>query len=192
MIRYIKGTIQHIDLESIIIECNGIGYLVFFSHPEAVSLNKPATIYTYHYVREDEMSLYGFLSKEELDFFIKLISVKGLGCKTANTILGFSTVDKLLNAIEKSDIQTLKQLPGVGSKTASQIILDLKGKLVSVSKEDTKLNAQLLDALQALKSLGYKASELIPIQKELSSRNDMSTDEYIKLALKLIQQWKGL
>ena len=97
----------------------------------------------------------------------------------------------MIQAIEISDIDFLKKLPGIGAKTASQIILDLKGKLVSEHKEDSKLSKTLIDTFDALKSLGYKQSELTPLVKQLEANVDQSTDVLLKLALQILGKKRG-
>ena len=190
MIAFISGRVHSFTQDWVIIENQGIGYRVFFAHPEALSLNQQVSLYTYHYIREDEQSLYGFQSMDEYDLFVKLISVKGLGCKTASGILAASTFERIIMAIEVSDVAYLKTMPGIGAKTASQIILDLKGKLVATHTTEQTGNPLLMDALEALKSLGYKPSEISSIQKDLVQSNAKTSDEYVKIALGLLLKRK--
>lgn len=190
MIAFISGRVHSFTQDWVIIENQGIGYRVFFAHPEALSLNQQVSLYTYHYIREDEQSLYGFLSMDEYDLFVKLISVKGLGCKTASGILAASTFERIIMAIEVSDVAYLKTMPGIGAKTASQIILDLKGKLVATHTKEQTGNPLLMDALEALKSLGYKPGEISSIQKDLVQSDAKTSDEYVKIALGLLLKRK--
>lgn len=171
-------------LDYVLIDVNGVGYRINFSHPEALSIGKEMTIYTYQNVREDEISLFGFLSLQEYDLFTKLISVKGLGPRIASSILSRSSVEDIVSAIENGDVDFMKAMPGIGSKTASQIILDLKGKLVEVAdkKEDSAL---LGDVSDALKALGYRPAEIKPVLKSLSGQEG-STDELIRKALAML------
>ncbi len=191
MIAFIKGLVFNITPDFIIIEAYGIGYKVYFNHPERVHLNEPVFLYTYHLIREEDQSLYGFLETKELDLFEKLISVKGLGCKTANAMLTYSSYDRLVLAIEQADVLALKQMPGIGAKTASQIVLDLKGKLVSIANKESVVNAQIKDALEGLKALGYKQSELQGILKELNTNQNLTTEDYMRQALQLLASRKG-
>lgn len=191
MIAFIKGKVHSFTLDWVILDCGNIGYKVFFAHPEKLKLNEDVLLYTYQYIREDEHSLFGFLSQTDYDLFTKLISVKGVGCKTANSIFASSNTERLVQAIELSDIDFLKKLPGIGAKTASQIILDLKGKLVSEHKKDSRLSKSLLDTFDALKSLGYKQSELNPLVKQLENHVDQSTDALLKLSLQILGQKRG-
>ncbi len=190
MIGFIKGKVHSYGLDYVLIENNGIGYHVFFAHPDSIVLNQDVMIYTYQHVKEDEISLFGFISNEEKNLFMNLISVKGVGPKTALNILAATKVEHLISAIENSDLSILKKLPGIGAKTASQIILDLKGKLIQDVAKEGKKNINYEDAISGLKSLGYKASELQFISKELSSKENLSTDELIKEGLKLLLKRK--
>lgn len=191
MIAFINGMVHAYGLDWVILENNGIGYRIFFAHPELVKLKQTMLIYTYQHVREDEISLFGFPSLEEYDLFIRLISVKGLGPKTAMGILGVCSVKQLFGYIEQGDVTLLRKMPGIGPKTASQIILDLKGKLVQEVKNEEKQSDQLHDALIALKSLGYKANEIQSITKELSELPEKTTDQYVKLGLQYLLKKKG-
>ena len=188
MIAFIKGNIFAFGSDYLIIENNGIGYRVNFTRPEKLQLNSEMTIYTYQHVREDELSLFGFLSLDEYNLFVKLINVKGLGPKTALNILGYTSVDNIINAIETKDVEFIKRFPGIGNKTASQIILDLKGKLVS-NDNNISESQDIKDALEALKALGYKTSEIAFLSTEFR-KEKCSTDEYIKMGLKLLHNKK--
>ena len=182
MIGFVRGIIHAFGMDYVLVDVNGIGYRISFHHPETLSVGKEMTIYTYQNVREDEISLYGFLSLEEHDLFVKLISVKGLGPKIASGILSKSSVDSIISAIENGDVDFIRRMPGVGKKTASQIILDLKGKLVETEQiDDEKLN----DVYEVLKQFGYRQPEIKPVLKKLEKENG-STDELIKKALAML------
>ena len=191
MIAFIKGKIVKKNLDNIIIENNGIGYRINFVQFDKVNLNQESCIYTYQHVREDEISLYGFISEQDHDLFIKLISVKGLGPKTALNAFKISNANNIIKAIENNDLAYIKKLPGVGAKTASQIILDLKGKLVQETKEDAEeLSSAMQDAIEGLKALGYKTNEIQGIIKHLKAQGDLSSDEYLKLGLQMMLKRK--
>ncbi len=191
MIAFIKGKIVAKNLDNIIVENNGIGYRINFVQFDKVTLNQEACIYTYQHVREDEISLYGFISEQDHDLFIKLISVKGLGPKTALNAFKISNANNIIKAIENNDLAYIKKLPGVGTKTASQIILDLKGKLVQETKEDAEeLSSAMQDAIEGLKALGYKTNEIQGIIKHLKAQGDLSSDEYLKLGLQMMLKRK--
>lgn len=191
MIAFIKGKIVKKNLDNIIIENNGIGYRINFVQFDKVNLNQESCIYTYQHVREDEISLYGFISEQDHDLFIKLISVKGLGPKTALNAFKISNANNIIKAIENNDLAYIKKLPGVGAKTASQIILDLKGKLVQETQEDVEeLSSAMQDAIEGLKALGYKANEIQGVIKQLKTQQDLSSDEYLKLGLQMMLKRK--
>ena len=181
MIGFLTGTVHAFGLDYVLLDVNNVGYRINFYHPEALSVGKSMTIYTYQNVREDEISLFGFLSLAEYDLFVKLISVKGLGPKIASNILSRSTVDTIISAIENGDVEFMNAMPGIGKKTASQIILDLKGKLVDVEVDEESMK----DVSDALKSLGYRPQEIKAVLKKLVNEKG-STDELIKKALNML------
>ena len=181
MIGFVRGKVHAYGLDYVLIDVNGVGYRINFNHPESLTVGQEITIYTYQNVREDEISLFGFLSLEEYDLFVKLISVKGLGPRIASSILGRASTENVIKAIEDGDVEFMKAMPGIGNKTASQIILDLKGKLV----EDISMGSESLsDVIEALKSFGYKMQEIKPVIKKLEKEKG-STDELVKKALKM-------
>lgn len=183
MIGFVRGIVHAFGLDYVLIDVNGIGYRINFNHPESLSVGKEMTIYTYQNVREDEISLFGFLSLQEYDLFIKLISVKGLGPKTASLILARASVEAIVSAIENDDLAFMQTMPGIGKKTASQIILDLKGKLVD--SEEYIGDGKLSDVSAVLKSFGYRFAEIKPILKRIEKENG-STDELVKKALQML------
>lgn len=193
MIAFIKGIVHSYSKDSLIIENNGIGYRIYISRPQNVSLNKEVTLYTYQHVREDAITLFGFPTVEEHDLFLQLISVKGVGPKTALGMLAVCPAKEMVSAIETNDVKTLKALPGIGAKTASQIVLDLKGKLVeeSIVNEGYE-NEALQEAIEALKALGYRSAEINDIRKEMESETNKTVDQYIRLALTLLAKRKGI
>ena len=182
MIGFVRGIVHAFSLDYVLIDVNGVGYRINFYHPESLAVGKEMTIYTYQNVREDEISLFGFLSLQEYDLFIKLISVKGLGPRIASSILARASVEAIIEAIENQDVDFMRRMPGIGNKTASQIILDLKGKLVSSDNEavDDRFN----DVSDALKALGYKVAEIKPVLKKLQNEVG-STDELVRKALNM-------
>ena len=183
MIGFVRGKVHAYGLDYVLIDVHDVGYRINFNHPEVLSIGLEMTIYTYQNVREDEISLYGFLSLQEYDLFVKLISVKGLGPKIASSILGRASTDSIIKAIEDGDVDFMKRMPGVGNKTASQIILDLKGKLVETENESV-IDERLKEVTDALKQFGYKPQEIKPVIKQLKNENG-STDELVKKALKM-------
>lgn len=183
MYGYISGTIKDIESNYVIIDNNGIGYMIYVANPYYYQIDNKYLIYTYNSIREDEYSLYGFKNKEELNLFLKLISVKGLGPKMALPMFATGSINGIIDAIDRENILYLKKFPKIGDKVARQIILDLKGKLNSgqISLLDSKDNNELVDALVAL---GYKQADIKKIVKSVNS--DLSIENQIKEALKLL------
>ncbi len=182
MYEYIKGTITQVESSYIVLEQEGIGYLIYTGNPYAFHLNEMYQIYIYQYVREDEISLYGFANKEEKDLFLKLINVKGLGCKMALPMLATGSIEGIIDAIERENILYLKKFPKIGDKVARQIILDLKGKLVSQETiQNTSTNEELVETLKAL---GYKQGDIKNVIPKIDS--SLKIEEQVKEALKLL------
>ena len=183
MYGYIKGIIKDVESNYIIIDNNDIGYLIFVPNPYYYKIDEVYTIYTYNCVKEDEYSLYGFKNKDELNLFLKLISVKGLGPKMALPMLATGSINGIIDAIDRENILYLKKFPKIGDKVARQIILDLKGKLSGnqMSLLESNSSDELTDALVAL---GYKQSDIKKIAKNISP--DLSIENQIKEALKLL------
>ncbi len=180
MYDYICGNVSIIESTYIVVDNNGIGYKIYTPNSYIFKENENVKIFVYQYVREDEISLYGFKSLEEKNMFLKLIDVKGLGCKMALPMLGSGSIDGLVDAIERENILYLKKFPKIGDKVARQIILDLKGKLV-MTKEDKKVNEELEEAL---KGLGYKSSDINRVIKDVD--DSKSIGDQIKDSLKLL------
>ena len=182
MYGYIIGVIKDIESSYVVIENNEIGYLVYVANPYYYKLDNKYTIYTYNCIREDEYSLYGFKDKEELNLFLKLISVKGLGPKMAIPMFATGSTSGIIDAINRENILYLKKFPKIGDKLARQIVLDLKGKLNSSgSVIDSSEDSELMDALVAL---GYKQADIRKVVKSID--NKLSIENQIKEALKLL------
>ena len=183
MYGYIKGTITEIESNYVIIDNHDVGYIIYVPNPYYYKLNEHYTIYTHTQVREDEYSLYGFHSKEQLNLFLKLIQVKGVGPKMALPMLATGSVEGIYDAIERENILYLKKFPKIGEKVARQIILDLKGKVngSQMSLLSNKNNNELVDALLAL---GYKQADVKKIVTQV--KDDLTIEEQIKEALKLL------
>ncbi len=191
MIASIRGLCILIREDWVIVETHGVGYRVFFSKPEVLKLNQEVFFYTYHNIREDDQSLYGFLSLDNYELFERLISVKGIGPRIANSMFINAKASEIISAIESSDVSFLKKMPGIGGKTAQQIILDLKGKLVNEHIDKSKASVNIQDTLEALKTFGYKVSELSFLHKALDPHKDEDVDQLLKRALVLLNQRKG-
>lgn len=183
MYGYIKGVITKITPKNIIIENQGIGYLLIVSNPYNFTLNKEYKVFVHQYVREDILDLYGFGSEEEKDLFLKLISVSGIGPKSALSILATGTVKEIVKAIEGRNDTYLRKFPGIGAKASQQIILDLQGKL-NLTEELNVKNTKLEDVEQALLALGYNKKEIAKVLPKLDSGADEG--QLVKLALQAL------
>ena len=182
MYRYIIGMVKEQEVNYIILECNNIGYLIYVANPYLYEINKEYKIYLYNQIREDENSLYGFKNKEELDLFLKLINVKGLGPKMANGFFATGSVNGIIDAINRENILYLTKFPKIGEKIAKQIILDLKGKVnANINSDEDNKSEELYEVLE---SLGYKTSEINKVIKNISQ--DQSVEMQVKEALKLL------
>ncbi len=179
---YFLGTITHIFKDYVVIEVNNIGYKVYVPHPSEYKLNDVTKIYLYNVVREDEQYLAGFTSLEEKEAFLSLISVKGIGPKTALNALSATTANDLFKAIAANNVTYLKKLPGIGSKAASQIILDLKGQLATT---EANVN-QYSEVKEALKSLGFKAKDIDKVLLDINIV-DETNEEILKVALQKLR-----
>ena len=181
MYGYIKGIVTEIESSYIILENNNIGYLIYVANPYSFQVDNEYKVYTYTQIKEDEHLLYGFKEKEEKDLFLKLISVKGLGCKMALPILATGSISGIADAIDRENILYLKKFPKIGDKVARQIILDLKGKLTVSGNVSVNNNNELVDVLL---SLGYKNPEIKKVIPNV--KQDLSLEEQVKEALKLL------
>ena len=183
MYGYIIGKIKDIESNYVIIENNEIGYLIYVANPYYYKLDNKYTIYTYNCVREDEYSLYGFKDKEELNLFLKLISVKGLGPKMALPMFATGSINGIMDAINRENILYLKKFPKIGDKLARQIVLDLKGKFSSNGSGVIENNADS-ELAEALMALGYKQADIKRVVKSVD--DTLSIENQIKEALKLL------
>ncbi len=189
MIAYIKGKVVKINIDSLIIENNNIGYEVFFARPENVSLDQEIQLFTYQKIAEDEQSLYGFTRPADLSFFKQLVSVKGIGAKSAMNIFAKVNVDSLIAAINDSNVDFLRSISGIGAKSAAQIILDLQGKLALSPNSETSLAFSTLQ--DSLRSLGYKAGEIAALSEQLKDVRDLDETQLLKKALQLLASKRG-
>lgn len=180
MYAYLNGIIKDIESNYIVLDINGIGYSIYVANPYYYQIENSYKVYTYTHIREDEFSLYGFKSKEELDLFLKLISVKGLGPKMALPILATGSIEGIMDAIDRENILYLKKFPKIGDKVARQIILDLKGKLAK-TVTNNNINEELTEALLAL---GYKNNDIKKVVASIDS--NLTIENQIKEALKLL------
>ena len=195
MYEYLNGELAHILPTAIVVDVHGVGYQVVFANPYRLqdSLKKQIKVLVQQVVREDSITLYGFISSEERELFQRLISVSGIGPKSAMSILANDDTEGFVNAVESGNVTYLTKFPGVGKKTAQQIILDLKGKFEAVPEETTKAvvstnQATLEEAKEALLGLGYSAKEITKSWKSLEAAAPSTTQEALKVAFKLLMK----
>ena len=193
MFAYIRGSLEEKSNGYVVVETGGIGYKIFMSNSSIGRLGELKSIvkvHTYYYVREDIVSLYGFFSKEELATFELLISVSGIGAKSAITMLSNIEPSKFALAVITNDIKSLTKIPGVGSKSAQRIVLELKDKLkadTELSKTEEMASAiekdDVLDeATAALQILGYNRKDIEEVYEKFDRAN-MTTEDVIRTAL---------
>ncbi|SCZ07389.1 Holliday junction branch migration protein RuvA [Alkaliphilus peptidifermentans] len=190
MFEYIKGKITEIFVDKIIIEVNGIGYRINSSMNSTteICVGEDTTIYTHLVVKEDEMSLYGFTTRKELNIFRQLISVSKIGPKVASGILSTYTPDRLGGYIKTNDIASIAKAPGVGKKTAERLVLELKDKVEVPDIEFANIASNVgvriesNEVLEALLSLGYNRNEAEGAYKAVYQEG-LTTEAMIRKAL---------
>lgn len=192
MIGFIKGTIEDIEEDRAVVDCNGIGYNIFMPSSVLANISIGATvkIYTYLAVREDAMNLFGFLGKQDLDIFKKLITVSGIGPKGGLSIMSVMTADEVRMAIITGDHKAISKAPGVGAKTAMKVIVELKDKVnleevsfVSGAAAPVENNLQK-EAVMALVALGYSEHESALAVKKVDGALYEDVETLIKEALR--------
>lgn len=201
MIAFINGIVEDYSEDSVILSVNGIGYEVKVSGDTIASLpsiGEMLKLYTYTYVREDAFCLYGFLTKDDLEIFKKLITVSGIGPKGGLAVLSVMSADDLRFAILAGDAKMIATAPGIGKKTAERVILDLRDK---ISMEDTMIHRQMVEqnsqssgqsgdnqirteAVEALTALGYTAQEALQAVKKVDITETSDVEAVLKAALK--------
>ena len=205
MLAYIKGTLEMKMTEYIVIDVGGLGYKIFMSEvgiEKLGNIGENVKVHTYYRVREDDISIYGFNTLEELKMFELLLGVSGVGAKTALAMLAVCEPSEFALAVIAEDVKTLTEIPGIGPKSAKRIILELKDKMKKEqqveaiknqieNKEPTKLqkaienNDKIEEATAALQVLGYNKKE-IDKAFEKAETQEKTTEELIKIGLKLL------
>ncbi len=180
MYNYINGLVTEVFSNSITLDNNGIGYNILTSNPYSFEANCEYRVYIYQYIREDEMSLYGFKTMEEKELFLKLISVKGLGPKMALPILAMGSINGIADAINRESVLYLKKFPKIGDKLAKQMILDLKGKITV----DGIIDNSSEELIEVLKGLGYKDKDIKGVVPKINK--ELRIEDQIKDALRLL------
>lgn len=203
MLAYIKGEIDSKNIGHIIVDVGGLGYKIFMSDKSIESIGKigdKVKVHTYYRVMEDDISIFGFKTKEELRMFELLISVSGVGAKSAIAMLSSIETSEFAIAVVSDDVNTLKKLPGVGAKTAQRIILELKDKIkkeqtiseLAEATSDKQIqinvqnkNANLEEMKTALQVLGYSRKDIETVSTKIRG-DGLKLEELIKEALKIL------
>ena len=200
MFSYIKGTLEVKTIGYVVIDINGLGYKIFMSESAINRLGEigeVVKVHTFVKVREDDISIYGFNTNEELRMFEMLIGVSGIGAKSAITILSNITPSSFALAIITNNVNEIKKLPGIGPKTAQRIILELKDKLKTEESITNNSNVEISDAIKednkvaeaisALKVLGYSIKEIENALQNIDKEN-LTVEEIIKKGLKYLSK----
>ena len=196
MIHFVRGKLEETGNDYVVLDNHGIGYLIYTPSSvlnELPNRGETVRMYTYMYVREDQMTLYGFLTRDDLQIFKLLISISGIGPKGALGILSTISPDQFRIAVLSGDSKAISKAPGIGPKTAQKLIIELKDKLKLedvFEEEDVPSTSDSLDhnaqkeAMMALVSLGYSESEAFGALKKIHATPDMDSEALLKLALK--------
>lgn len=199
MYSHFKGIIEEKLSDKVVIDVNSIGYEIYMpeNEIEQVKIDEKIMIFTHFHVREDDMRLFGFLSKEKLSFFKKLIGVSGVGPKAAMGIISNISVSDMCVAIATENILALKSIPGIGPKMAQKIIFELKDKVVKEqlgdinkkleSVKSSKTNENILEATTALEALGFSKKSIDMVLSKIDV-DENSVEEIIRRVLKEMQK----
>ena len=198
MFAYIKGNLEMKMTGFVVIDVGGLGYKIFMSDTGIEKLGdigQTVKVYTYYRVREDDISIFGFNSMEELRMFELLISVSGVGAKTALSMLAVIEPSNFALAVISEDIKALTQIPGIGAKSAQRIVLELKDKLkkeetiTKTSNKDIKIvvenDYKIQEAISALQVLGYNKKEIEKAFTKID-KNELSVEDLIKKGLSIL------
>lgn len=200
MIEFIRGVVAYRTTEAIVVETEGVGYLIFCIQPLKWEEGKEVTVYTHQVIREDAHTLYGFRERQVRDLFRLLLGVSGIGPKVALAVTGSGDPGRLVKAVEQEDLRFLTKLPGVGKKTAQRIVLDLKDKLkkagfsgntfpdspVEIQEDVERVGSE--EAIEALQALGYneeEASRAVAMARKDFGDEEPELDRWIRRALQL-------
>lgn len=199
MLAYIKGSLEEKAAGYVVIDVGGLGYKIYMSENSIDKLGdvgETIKVHTYYQVREDDISIFGFITSEELKMFELLISVSGVGAKSALSILANISPSSFAFAIISDDVSKLVKIPGVGKKTAARIILELKDKLKTIQAIDEKVeeeeksikdDGKQSEAIAALQVLGYNRKEIEKAMESINT-NDLTVEDIIKKGLLLLSK----
>lgn len=194
MYEFMHGRIAAVTPSYIVIDVNGVGYRLLVANPYQYDTDAELTVYVQLIIRDNDQALYGFATAADKQTFNQLLTVTGIGPKSALAILANANTDGLANAIAQDDVRFLTKFPGIGKKTAQQIILDLKGKLDAPGplfqpvQAQVPDDAQLADALAALVALGYPQKAVDKLTDKLVASDATTTDAYMRLGLSLLSK----
>lgn len=193
MIGLLRGKVWNILPDKIVLDVNGVGFLINIPsiYLSDIKVGEEKTFYTHLVVREDDLSLFGFFSYEEKDLFLKMLGVSGIGPKAALSILSMFNTEQIKVAIINDDYSLLTKVPGIGSKTAQRLTLELKGKirekLTNINDKNFSESVLSSEALETLLALGFSLSEAQEVlNKVIKEKKDLSTEEQVKEALRLL------
>lgn len=200
MIASLRGTVEHIALDSAVIECAGVGYLVYAAPPMLASLRRgeEAFVYTTMIVREDAMTLYGFPNPEARELFALLQTVNGVGPRLALAAQAVFNPDEIAQAIAQGETKALQRIPGVGKRTADRMIVDLKDKVKAFISEDpespsltvegaTAVDGRAPQLVEALIGLGFSEKQAAPaVASVLAEEPELDTPAALRAALRLL------
>lgn len=197
MIAFVQGKVDFIGKNFCFIDTGNLGYRIFMAAGDlqGLTLGKEVKLYTHLAVREDALTLYGFVTRGAYNLFMELIGVSGIGPKVALGILSGSKVDAFYRAIQSKDLQYLTKLPGIGKKTAERMLLELKEKIGTLtgtqegfadSTGTLATDTPMGEAMAALTSLGYANSEIVPVLQQIENKDKLTAEELIRQALKMM------
>lgn len=198
MIGSLKGTVAYLGTDNCIIDtAGGVGYRVFMpvAHLSQLALGSSVRVHVHTAVREDAILLYGFLSQEYYEFFQLLLTVSGVGPKMALGILSAIKPDAFYLAVQSKDVKALTKLPGVGKKTAERMLLELKDKVGGFTADgsddfgatvEAGGSGAVAEAIEALASLGYSNSEIMPVLQQIPEAAEMKAEDVLRCALRLL------
>ena len=201
MYAFFKGTVDYLTGATVELDVGGVGYLIQISSDTASRLSghrgETVTIYTYTQVREDELSLFGFLSRDDLNLFRQLITVSGVGPKAGLSLLSALSADDLQFALASGDVKAISRAPGIGRKTAERLVLELKDKIdmpipdasaadTSPEGQEEAVSGEMADAVEALATLGYTRAEAVRAVRRAVEEGASGTESLLRTALKYI------
>jgi Holliday junction DNA helicase RuvA len=188
MYNYIIGKVTEQSANKIVLENSNIGYEIIVARPFEFELNKTIKVYIYQHIREDSNKMFGFKTVFDKDVYLKLLSVNGVGPKSALNFFVFKESQQLIEAIEQGDEKFLTSIPGIGKKTANQVILDIRGKF-KIAPSENNHNREIHDeVVAALEAMGYKKIQIEKKIAKVDDKDKTDLEQYIKSALKKMME----